>query len=281
MLIEELSNLIVEQRAIASTYLKRQVIVDCYLPKNISDPGGLSLLMINDGQDLPEMKFSSLLNQMMAENEVQPVLCVGIHAGKGRRNEYGTAKILDYQGLGAKAEAYNQFILQELLPFIHVQFAIEQFKQKAFAGFSLGGLTALDMVWHYPEIFSLAGVFSGSLWWRTKSLDDNYNDDTDRIMQQQIRNGKYHPGLRFYFTTGSLDETADRNNNGIIDSIDDTLDLIKELEKKGYVSDYEVKYINYEDGKHDVQTWGRAMPGFLLWAWGSNETAKFNVQRGN
>lgn len=218
---------------------------------------------------------------MMAENEVQPVLCVGIHAGKGRRNEYGTAKILDYQGLGAKAEAYNQFILQELLPFIHVQFAIEQFKQKAFAGFSLGGLTALDMVWHYPEIFSLAGVFSGSLWWRTKSLDDNYNDDTDRIMQQQIRNGKYHPGLRFYFTTGSLDETADRNNNGIIDSIDDTLDLIKELEKKGYVSDYEVKYINYEDGKHDVQTWGRAMPGFLLWAWGSNETAKFNVQRGN
>lgn len=268
MLIKDLPNLRVEQRAIASAFLNRQVIVDCYLPKNIFNPKELSLLLVNDGQDLPEMNFSNMISQVLEAGEIMPILCVGIHAGKDRRNEYGTARSLDYQGLGAKAEAYNQFILQELLPFIHVQYAIEQFRQKAFAGFSLGGLTAIDMTWHYPDIFSIAGVFSGSLWWRTKSLDDNYNDDTDRIMHQQIRDGKYHPGLRFYFTTGSLDETADRNNNGIIDSIDDTLDLIKELKKKGYDSEYEVKYINYEDGKHDVQTWGRAMPGFLLWGWG-------------
>jgi len=270
MLIAELLNLRLEQKAIASQFLKRQVIVDFYLPKNVSAPNDLSLLLVNDGQDLDQMKFHLILDQMLGANEIQPILAIGIHAGKDRKNEYGTAKILDYQGLGSKAEAYNQFVLQELLPFIHVQYAIEQFRQKAFAGFSLGGLTAIDMVWHYPEIFSIAGVFSGSLWWRTKSLDGDYNDDTDRIMHQQIRNGKYRPGLRFYFTTGSLDETADRNNNGIIDSIDDTLDLIKELKGKGYDSEYEVKYINYEDGKHDVQTWGRAIPGFLLWGWGSD-----------
>ena len=268
MLIDDLSHLVVEQKAIASTILKRYVIVDCYLPKDIPFPDSLSLLLINDGQDLEEMKFASILNQMLAANEIQPLVCIGIHAGKDRKNEYGPAKILDYQGLGAKAEAYNQFILEELLPFVHVHYGIEQFSQKAFAGFSLGGLTAIDMVWNYPAIFSTAGVFSGSLWWRTKSLDDGYNDDRDRIMHQQIRNGKSHPGLRFYFTTGSLDETADRHNNGIIDSIDDTLDLIKELKSKGDTSEYEIKYINYEDGKHDVATWGRAMPGFLLWGWG-------------
>jgi iron(III)-enterobactin esterase len=268
MLIDDLSNLRIEQKTIASGFLKRHVIIDCYLPKNVSSPNELSLLLINDGQDLEEMRFSSMLNQMLEANEIGPLLCVGIHAGKDRKNEYGTAKILDYQGLGAKAEVYNQFILQELLPFIHLQYGIEQFRQKGFAGFSLGGLTAIHMVWNYPDIFSIGGVFSGSLWWRTKSLDDDYNDDRDRIMHRQIRNNKYHPGLRFYFTTGSLDETADRNKNGIIDSIDDTLDLIKELKKKGYDSEYEVKYINYEDGKHDVQTWGRAMPGFLLWGWG-------------
>ena len=266
MRIKGLSNLMVEQKTIASTFLERHVIIDCYLPKNMLSPSDLSLLLINDGQDLEEMHFASMLNQMLEANEITPVVCVGIHAGKDRRNEYGTAKILDYQGLGAKAQAYNQFVLQELLPFIHIQYGIEQFRQKAYAGFSLGGLTAIDMVWNYPGVFSIAGVFSGSLWWRTKSLDGDYNDDTDRIMHQQIRNGKYHPGLRFYFTTGSLDETADRNNNGIIDSIDDTLDLIKELKKLGYDSEYEVKYINYEDGRHDIKTWGKAMPGFLLWA---------------
>ena len=37
------------------------------------------------------------------------------------------------------------------------------------------------------------------------------------------------PWLKFFFECGALDETKDRNNNGIIDSIDDTLDLIDEL----------------------------------------------------
>lgn len=272
MLTEDLSQLLVEQKAVDSKFLKRIVIVDCYLPKNIAAPNLLSLLLVNDGQDLEEIKFSRLLNELMECNEISPLLCVGIHSGKDRKNEYGTAKILDYAGRGAKAEAYTQFILQELLPFIYSGYAIEQFQQKAFAGFSLGGLTAIDMIWNYPDVFSVAGVFSGSLWWRTKDVKDDYNDDTDRIMHQQIRNGKYHTGQRFYFTTGSLDETADRNNNGIIDSIDDTKDLIKELKELGYNSEYEIKYINYEDGRHDVQTWGRAMPDFLLWGWGRRKT---------
>jgi len=41
------------------------------------------------------------------------------------------------------------------------------------------------------------------------------------------------------------------------------LDSIKELNKLGYDSEYKVKYINYEDSNHGVQTWGRAMPGIF------------------
>ena len=86
-------------------------------------------------------------------------------------------------------------------------------------------------------------------------------------MHTQIASGTYAPGLKFYFTTGSLDETADRNKNGIIDSIDDTLALIERLEVLGYKKGDDIVYINFEDGKHDVTTWGRAMPHFLLWGW--------------
>jgi predicted alpha/beta superfamily hydrolase len=142
------------------------------------------------------------------------------------------------------------------------------------AGFSLGGLTAMDMTWNYPRLFSSAGIFSGSLWWRSKDLAHGYDEDLDRIMHAQVRNGGYTPGLRFYFTTGSLDETADRNNNGIIDSIDDTLALIEELTKKGYpLSD--ITYINFEDGRHDVQTWARALPHYLQWGWGMPKVSTF------
>lgn len=275
MLIEELSNIIVEQKAIASHFLKRYVIVDFYLPKNIAIPSELSLLLINDGQNLDEMPFSKLYNELLASNHVEALLCVGIHAGKDRKNEYGTANILDFERRGAKAADYNRFILEELIPFIHSEYGIEVFREKAFAGFSLGGLSAIDMVWNYPDVFSTAGVFSGSLWWRSKSLEDDYNDDTDRIMHQQIRNGEYKPRLHFFFTTGSLDETADRNNNGIIDSIDDTLALIQELKDLGY-TDSDIKYINYRDGRHDIATWGRSMPSFLLWKWGRKRELKMS-----
>lgn len=267
MQVNDLSCIVVEQKLIYSSSLRRYVTVDFYLPKNISDPSSLSLLLINDGQDLSKMPFDTMLNELLETHQIQPVLCVGIHAGRNRKVEYGTANTPDFKNRGAKAEAFNRFVLDKLIPHIHIEYCIESFKNKAYAGFSLGGLTALDITWNHPEVFSTAGVFSGSLWWRTKDLHEDYDEDTDRIMHQQVKEGTYKPGLRFYFTTGSLDETADRNNNGIIDSIDDTLDIIDALKGKGY-TDKDIRYINYADGKHDVATWGRAMPAFLLWGFG-------------
>ncbi len=268
MLLEDLSSLIVEQTAIPSKFLKRYVIVDLYLPRNIADPSELSLLLINDGQNLEEFNFAGLLDKLVTSGQILPIFCAGIHAGKDRKNEYGTATVIDYEGRGKKSAAYQQFIIEELIPYIHLRYRIDSFRQKAIAGFSLGGLSALDLAWNHPEIFSTVGVFSGSLWWRTKSLEKDYNDATDRIMHALVRSGTYHPGLRFYFMTGSMDETADRNGNGIIDSIDDTLDLIRELEQHGYVSPDDITYVNYKDGRHDVETWGRSLPPFLLWGWG-------------
>ncbi len=269
--IVEIETIVLEQKIITSTFLKRDVIVDFYLPKRVKNNDSMHLLLINDGQDLSKMNFLEMLNKLSANNEILDLFCVGIHAGE-RKQEYGTANILDFGQRGALSFHYNQFILQELIPFIVSNYSISNFKTKNIAGFSLGGLTAIDMVWNNPAEFCVAGVFSGSLWWRTKDLHDGYDEDIHRIMHQQIKQGKYHQGLRFYFTTGSLDETADRNNNGIIDSIDDTLALIDDLKAKGY-TDKDIKYINYEDGKHDVETWGRAMPDFLRWGWGTtNET---------
>jgi len=97
---------------------------------------------------------------------------------------------------------------------------------------------------------------------------EEYDDDVHRIMHQQIKKGKYQPQMKFFFSTGSLDETHDRNNNGVIDSIDDTLALIGDLESLGYENGKDIRYINYEEGKHDIATWARAMPEFLKWRWG-------------
>ncbi len=269
MSLKKIAPVFVENTTIPSVHLGRDVIVDFYLPKTVTDPSQISLLLINDGQNLQELKLENILNDLYDAHAIHPVLCAGIHANENRKVEYGTAKFSDYLGRGAKASLHNEFVLQELIPYIRETYKVPEFKEKAFAGFSLGGLSALDMVWNYPSEFTKAGVFSGSLWWRSVDQSDaKYDDNLHRIMHQQIKNGSYHPWQSFYFTTGSKDETMGRNNNGIIDSIDDTLDLIKALENIGYKNQKDICYINYEDGKHDIATWARAMPDFLKWGWG-------------
>jgi enterochelin esterase-like enzyme len=262
----ELTNILVERTVLTSELLEREVIVDFYLPVNVEHPENMSLLLVNDGQDLPDMPFEEILNDLLQQELIEPVLCVGIHCGPDRKMEYGVAGKPDYKGRGAKAKAYTNFVFNELLPHVHETYNIPSFKEKSFAGFSLGGLSALDIVWNHPHEFANVGVFSGSLWWRSKGYKEDYDDNKHRIMHQQIKKGEFYPWLKFFFECGALDEKADRNKNGVIDAIDDTLDLIKELQNVGYTDEH-IKYLELEDGRHDVPTWGRAFPDFLEWGW--------------
>ncbi len=257
-----------ENHILGSSYLERDVQVDIYFPATVLQLPEMGLLLINDGQNLPEMKFENILDELYENKKMEPLLCAGIYCGPDRKNEYGTTGILDYKGRGTKAEAYSLFIFEELLPFIRKTYQVYSFKEKSFCGFSMGGLSALDIVWNNPEEFKIAGLFSASLWWRTVNQDDeSFDEDIHRIMHMKIRNGEYYPWLKFFFETGTKDETADRNKNGIIDAIDDTLSLIGELEKKGYRKDEDIKYLELKNGRHDITTWARAFPEFLIWGW--------------
>ncbi len=268
MVSQQTAHITSDSFTITSIYVERDVIIDCYYSPEYFNLPFISLLLINDGQDLRKMAFERILDDIYAASKIEPVFCVGIHCAPDRKNEYGTANIIDYKGRGAKAALFTQFIFEELLPFIRKKFEIISFKEKSFAGFSLGGLCALDIVWNHPNEFFKVGVFSGSLWWRDKDQEDaSFNEDQDRIMHRQVREGNYYPWLKFFFEVGTQDETADRNNNGIIDSIDDAQSLLEELKKKGY-TDNEIEYLEIQDGKHDVPTWAKAFPAFLEWGWG-------------
>lgn len=252
-----------------SRHLGRPVVIDCYGNALGQVPEKMSLLLINDGQDLASMDFESVLKSTTRQHFLQPLLCVGIHCGPDRKNEYGMIHRVDFMGRGGKAARYRDFLVDELLPYLDRQYQVARFPHKAIAGFSLGGLSALDLAWNLPGLFRRTGVFSGSLWWR--SVDKNhksYHESTSRLMHQQIRSGDHQPGLHFFFQCGELDELEDRNGNGVIDSIDDTIDLLRELLAKGYREGSDFCYMQMPDGRHDVASWAKAFPAFLKWGWG-------------
>ena len=269
MSIEKSTNIRRENLALPSVQLGRTVDLDFYLPAGVQDMRDTSLLLINDGQDLARLGLVEILDDLYSRGLLSPLLCVGIHAGEARKMEYGTAGRADYQGRGAKAGAYTRFVFDELVPAIRRKYRAPDFREKAFAGFSLGALSAMDIVWNHPQEFARAGLFSGSFWWRTRDKSDPaYDEHTDRIMHVEVREGGYYPWLKFFFECGTDDEREDRNGNGVIDSIDDTQDLIRELVAKGYDVSRDIRYLEIGGGHHDVATWGRAMPEFLLWGWG-------------
>lgn len=262
------TGIIVETVDLPSESLQRTITINFYGPAQLPDDNTLGLLLLNDGQDIEAMGFDKMIGYLLQTEAIKPLLCVGIHSGDDRLLEYGMVSSADFKGRGAKAGAYRQFILEELLPFIHVRYHQLTFNEMAFAGFSLGGLSALDIVWNHQDLFSKVGVFSGSLWWRSKDRKErDFNEATDRLMHRQIRQGKYDPRLKFFFSAGELDETEDRNGNNVIDSIDDTIDLMRELLAKGWKEGKDMRYLQLPDGRHDIRSWAKALPVFLKWGW--------------
>jgi enterochelin esterase-like enzyme len=264
----ELEMTITENKiAINSTLLKRDVTCTLLMPEGNTFTEAPGLLLLNDGQEIENLQLIETLEELIDKSRIKPLMVVAIDAGDERLQEYGVAGNPDFKKRGSKASIYTDFIKTELLPAIINYTGIEKFSTIAFAGFSLGGLSALDIAWNNSQLFDKAGVFSGSFWWRSKDLGKGYTDN-DRIMHNVIRNSKTKPNLKIWLQTGTKDETADRNKNGIIDSIDDTIDLIKELEKKGFKRPADIQYLEMVGGSHDTATWAKAMPKFLCWAFG-------------
>ena len=248
---------------IDSDSLQRSVRVDVYIPRSEKSDDVRDLLLFNDGQELIKMDLDSILSDL--DDRVESLICVGVHAGEDRRQEYGVVGFPDYMNRGSKAEQYSVFVFSELMPSLIKYMGVSRFRDKFFAGFSLGGLMAFDLVIDNPMEFRKCGVFSGSFWWRSKPLGKEYDDDLHRIILNKVRMKKPITEQQFFFQVGTLDEIEDRNNNGIIDSIDDTIDLIRELEKIGYDRTRNIYYLELKDGSHNYETWGKAMPLFLSW----------------
>jgi enterochelin esterase-like enzyme len=252
-----------------SKQLHNQRVITIFLPPDYDRPANADryykVLYVNDGQDLPAVKMAETLAALIAQHEIEPIIVVAIHATRDRLQEYGTAGIPNARGLGKKARKYSFFMLDEVLPYVNRRFrTLVGPVNTAFMGFSLGGLMAFDLAWNHPDVFGATGVFSGSFWWRTDDEDTHARQES-RIMHRRVRDTEAPGQLRLWFEAGTLDEKEDRDNNGVIDAIQDTTELMDELELKGFRRGLDMIYVQAEGGAHNQRTWGLILPYFLRW----------------
>jgi enterochelin esterase-like enzyme len=231
-------------------------------------------LYVNDGQGVGELHLAETLGRLYLSQELRPLIVIAV-AAMDRRREYGAsdghASIpCDFgDGLparGDRALEYERFMVSELVPWVRTSFRASRApRDTGLLGASLGGLAAFNIAWNRSDVFGLAGALSASFWWR-ETAGSLENRQASRIMHRLVRQGTRKP-LRAWFEAGTEDERSDRNGNGVIDVIEDTLDLIAELEKKGYARGRDIAYVEVPGGKHSYETWAPLMPAFLRWAY--------------
>lgn len=286
---------VVTLRDFASRHLDNVRDVQVFLPPGYA--GGTEhypALYLNDGQDVGQLGLRETLARLMARGQIVPLLVVAIPTNEERLQEYGTAVSANAQGFGTKAALYNRFVTEELRPYINREFRGRE-GGTAVLGASLGGLSAFDLAWNHPDLFGAVGVFSGSFWWRAGE-DATEIPPGKLIAHEMVRQGSLMrhassvnrhlhgaqmtddesrmtddglPAMRFWFEAGTQDEASDRDDNGVIDAIQDTQELIDELAALGYEYGRDVVYVEVLGGRHNYHTWAEVLPQFLIWAFPS------------
>jgi enterochelin esterase-like enzyme len=242
--------------------------VEIYLPPgyDAARARAYPLLLALDGQTMPRWRLAETLGALVNDGEIEPVIVAAVPASAERIDEQAVAGTLDHAGRGRRAKAFQELLAGVALPWLRENYHVAEGPGRTgIFGASMGGLCAFDTAWRRPQIFGTAGIFSGSLWWRS---DDSSvaARQASRIVHRNVRTATKRPRLRLWFEAGTRDETADRDGNGVIDAIQDTQELITELEKIGFRREFDVAYRQIEGGEHHEATWAAALPDFLRWA---------------
>jgi len=251
-----------------SRHLQQQetlTIINTPIP---SDKSTLNLLLLNDGQMVEQLRVKEIVDSLYELGRIKPLVVVGIHTNN-REQEFGVSDQRDYMNRGTKAKFYEEFIADELYPFVKKRAGVRKFNSVAIAGFSLGGLSAMDMAWDHADKIDKVGVFSGSFWWRDKSTDDSsYSDDKNRIMYAKLKSSRKRPKIQYWFYVGGAEENGDRDKDGVIDAVDDMQDIVNLLIEKKDVQKSDLVFTIDPNGHHDWSWWSAKLPDFLIWAFG-------------
>jgi predicted alpha/beta superfamily hydrolase len=145
----------------------------------VGDIGGV--LYLHDGQNLFDPQDAAFgqaweVDEAMTQLGLN-LLVVGIDHGGGKRiGELTMTRDPNYGG--GEGEAYERFVMNEVLPFIAETYDVTNDPKSTYVGgSSLGGLMSLELLRRHPDRFAGAIVMSPSLWWNggelATSLDQN------------------------------------------------------------------------------------------------------------
>lgn len=221
---------------IYSRHLQKHInlsVISTPIPKNKSD---LNLLIVNDANLLKELDFKNVVDTYYSKKMIKPLIIVGVEPFDPDQ-EYGVAGFTE-NNKGTLAVKYDNFIVNELLPFIKKKSGVRKFNSITIAGSGRSGISAFDIAWENWQIFDRVGYFG--------DLNHALKDTDYYLLAQKITQSRKNPRLQFWLR---------QNDYTNMQQIFDVLD------KKGIQG---VSRVGLEEGKTENPHYESIFP-FLIW----------------
>lgn len=138
------------------------------MPEGYSTSKKYAAIYFNDGQMLFrkfDMNLKSTLASLIINNQINPLIVVGIHADQYRSEKYVPYADSYVRKVSSQHEEYAKFLIKKLIPWVAENYStIRTADQRAIFGVSFGGLNATWMALNCPEIYGFSAGLSASYW---------------------------------------------------------------------------------------------------------------------
>lgn len=246
---------------------------DGYDPQNRSYP----VIYMHDGQNLfdrrtgfngQEWHVDETVAQLTARGAMPDCVLVAIDNGPARNSEF--SHVPDPQYGGGQGKAYESFLVNEVMPAVEGNYAVNP-KNRVMLGSSMGGLVTLAIGIAHPGLFAALGPLSSSAWWADGQI-------AEQILKTPLADG---PRPRIWMDMGTEEGQSDSfgqrtvsggalserpsGPNQVQDVRDRTREAATALLHKGWVLDSDLRYHEPLGARHDEASWSQRLPEVLPW----------------
>ncbi|MDB6068356.1 MAG: enterobactin/ferric enterobactin esterase [Pedosphaera sp.] len=244
------------------TPYKRTITV--YIPSQYVPGSAAPFIVTHDGpgMDHPDMSLPHVLDNMIAQHRLPPMIAIMIANGGG--DAQGSERGLEYDTMSGK---YAEFIETEVLPRVESNYGVKLSKDpeaRATMGNSSGGAAALIMAWYHPEwyhrVITYSGTFVNQQWPFNPETPGGAWDFHDKLIPQSPPKP-----IRLWMEVGDRDLL---NPNIMRDNMHDWVEANNRMAAVLKVKGYHYQYVYALSAGHVAgPVRNQTLPEALEWVW--------------
>jgi len=240
----------------SAPYVRR---VTVYVPKQYV-PGTPAPFIV--GADGPDLMLFPVLDNLIAEKKVPPMIAISI--GNGGGDAQGSERGLEYDTMSGR---YAEFVEREVLPMVEKQCHVTLTKDpdgRATTGGSSGGSCALIMAWYHPELYHRVLTYSGTFVNQQWPPNPETPHGAWEFHEHLIPDNPAKP-IRIWMEVGDRDLY---NPNVMRDGMHDWVVANERMAKVLAAKGYHYQFVFARNAGHvDRQIKEQTLPEALEWLW--------------